>query len=353
MGKTLSRWCTKIGETTIGGQPPTFDDIDEINAKCLTDTKTPPPGTQIATFTNKDRDAINAAVFNSWTKANKPTDGTVLQGACMIFMDDLYMNDGSKTSVPVTSNLMKRHFYENCTESECDFGSNGRGRVDPCLKLYPNAPMMLTQNTDVASGEANGSRVFAKKIILKGGEAPFVIRLDNGAKIQACYASQVQSLLLEHENDDICPREFHVVTQTFKFRCKVDVNDEQLVVGMEGTQFPLISNSCTTGHKLQGCTVSSILANTWYCGANWAYVVLSRVKTMSGLYLRVRLSRDLRKYEKPQAMKNMLDKFKSTIAVKLLEEEEYEDMERITIDWEMGTGNSNTNRTANDVAVPY
>jgi len=27
-GKTLSRWTTKIGETTIGGQPPTFDDID-------------------------------------------------------------------------------------------------------------------------------------------------------------------------------------------------------------------------------------------------------------------------------------------------------------------------------------
>ena len=27
-GKTLSGWTTKIGETTVGGQPPTFDDID-------------------------------------------------------------------------------------------------------------------------------------------------------------------------------------------------------------------------------------------------------------------------------------------------------------------------------------
>ncbi|CAB9508633.1 expressed unknown protein [Seminavis robusta] len=27
-GKALSRWVTKIGETTVGGQPPTFDDID-------------------------------------------------------------------------------------------------------------------------------------------------------------------------------------------------------------------------------------------------------------------------------------------------------------------------------------
>jgi hypothetical protein len=27
-GKSLARWVTKIGDTTIGGQPPTFDDID-------------------------------------------------------------------------------------------------------------------------------------------------------------------------------------------------------------------------------------------------------------------------------------------------------------------------------------
>ena len=54
---------------------------------------------------------------------------------------------------------------------------------------------------------------------------------------------------------------------------------------MKGTQFPIISNSCTTGHKLQGYTVPKILVNDWYYGTNWAYIVLSRVKTMDGLYL--------------------------------------------------------------------
>ena len=78
-------------------------------------------------------------------------------------------------------------------------------------------------------------------------------------------------------------------------------------------------------------------------------MVLSRVKTMDGLYLRVKLSTDLSKYAKPQCMKNMLDTFKSTIAVKVLEEEEYQDIEKITIDWVMGTETT----TANDVAVPY
>ena len=143
------------------------------------------------------------------------------------------------------------------------------------------------------------------------------------------------------------------MTQRFKFRCSMNVGDEQLTVSMQGTQFPLISNSCTTGHKLQGCTVTSTLANTWYYGANWACVVLSRVKTMNGLYLRVKLTRDLSKYAKPQAMKDMLQKFKSTIAVQLLDEEECDDMERITIDWEIGTGNTNNNQNGSDVAVPY
>ena len=106
------------------------------------------------------------------------------------------------------------------------------------------------------------------------------------------------------------------------------VGDKELFAGMKGRQFPIISNSCTTGHKLQGCTVDSILANDWYYGANWVYVVLSRVKTMKGLYIRKPLSKDLKKYEKPTAMKEMLQKFTDTISVQMLDEEEYEEMSK-------------------------
>ena len=67
---------------------------------------------------------------------------------------------------------------------------------------------------------------------------------------------------------------------------------------------------------------------------------------MDRLYLHVKLSTDLSKYAKPQCMKNMLGTFKSTIAVKLLKEEEYQDVEKITIDWVIGTETTN----ATDVA---
>jgi len=55
-------------------------------------------------------------------------------------------------------------------------------------------------------------------------------------------------------------------------------------------QFPVILNTATTGHKLQGQTVESLLINNWYYGNNWQYViVLSRTTTLQGLFLRQEL----------------------------------------------------------------
>ena len=311
---------------------PTADDIRLINDKCSTKVKTPPVGIQVATYTNKDRDAINAAIFDKWTSKNKPANNSVLKSACLVFMDNLYMNDGSKTPVAITSNMVKRHFYENCTESECNFGKGGKGRVDPVLKLYPNCPMMLTQNTDVANGEANGSRVRVQNIVVKAGETPFTLKLDNGSTVYAVYCSQVESISLEHENEDIVPRQFDLSAKTFNFQCRMQVGMEELYTGIRGDQFPIISNSCTTGHKLQGCTVDTILANDWYYGANWVYVVLSRVKTMSGLYIRKPLSFKLEKYDKPEDMKKMLQVFRERILIGEITLDEYRELEKVGLE---------------------
>ena len=183
-------------------------------------------------------------------------------------MDELYINDSSKSYVLVTSNAVKRHFYEFCNENECNHGKQGRGRVDPCLKLYPNAPMMLTKNKDVANGEANGSRVLMKSIIIKAGERPFVVQLDCGTRIQALYASQVKSILLVHENKAITPSEFKLESDIFQFSCKLKVGSNTEYFTMKGTQFPIISNSCTTRQKLQDCTIPRIFVNDWYYSTN-------------------------------------------------------------------------------------
>jgi hypothetical protein len=56
-------------------------------------------------------------------------------------------------------------------------------------------------------------------------------------------------------------------------------------------QIPANSTDATTGHKLQGMSKDVIVVTSWPTGGlaamfkNWEYVVLSRVHTLSGLYL--------------------------------------------------------------------
>ncbi len=52
------------------------------------------------------------------------------------------------------------------------------------------------------------------------------------------------------------------------------------------TQFPINNDLATTGHKLQGMTKTFLVVSQLSYGtANWIYVVLSRVTTLSGLFL--------------------------------------------------------------------
>jgi hypothetical protein len=102
----------------------------------------------------------------------------------------------------------------------------------------------------------------------------------------------------------------------------------QVNAQMKGIQFPLISNLSTTGHKLQGCGVNDLFVDEWFYGQNWPYVVLSRVKQMKGLFVRVPLSEDLSKYKMPEKMKSMLLYFRGKCAVEMLSEEQYNRMEQ-------------------------
>jgi hypothetical protein len=56
---------------------------------------------------------------------------------------------------------------------------------------------------------------------------------------------------------------------------------------------PVIVNHATTGHKLQRKTVKSFVIAEWSKMKNWAYVVLSRVKTLSGLFLTSPIPEDI------------------------------------------------------------
>ena len=228
---------------------------------------------------------MNSAVFEEWCRKNRPRDNSALENAVVVLMDNLEMTNSKKTHAPVKSNRMKRFFCENCGENDCTVPRNARGRVDPVLKLCPGCPMMHTKNSDVLNGQANGSRVRAVRIHTKVGEEGQILQMDSGTRMRAFAANQIESILVEHESSDITPRQFNVTVDEWTFSTKLEVGMEALKVSMQGSQFPIVSNSCATGHTLQGCTVDKILINDFNHQKNWPHVVLSCVKTMNGLCL--------------------------------------------------------------------
>jgi len=134
---------------------------------------------------------VNASVFIQFCMDKGPADGNVHNGALVVLMDQLHMNDSGKMMAPANSNAVKRHFWETVGESNCKTTEiKGPGRTDPLLKLRCRCPLMMTQNAAVASGQANGSWVLLGQVSVKRGEVLFVMRLVNGVKTRAFFALQ-------------------------------------------------------------------------------------------------------------------------------------------------------------------
>lgn len=190
--------------------------------------------------------------------------------------------------------------------------------------------MMYTRNTDVLSGQANGSRVRFKVLYLKHGEEMFDLKLACGTTIKAAYASQVHSIQVKQENPKMIPQVFELQSQETTFSARIDIGKEATWQSMRGTQFPIISNTATTGHKLQGATLTALLVNGWYYGKNWAYVVLSRVRTMMGLFLSEPLSLDMRKYETNEKMEKMMQQFRDKQTLAPIDDTMYQEMDNFS-----------------------
>lgn len=241
-----------------------------------------PPDICYATPRNKERDAINAGIFAKLVE--KSPEQTVV-----IFSDKLGVKKpGESKYTPVHSPI----FWEECGESDCVF--KGRTtRIDPVLKLYLGCPVMLTENFDVDNRLANGTQGTVVKVVLKPRQSTSEV-LINGILIKAVFASQVSHILLKHlPKDGKDGAEFKMVPKKHSgFSASMPRPPELLgktrttKMTFSANQIPVVVNNATTGHKLQGCTKNSVFINCFSYAKNWPYVVLSRVKTQKGLFLR-------------------------------------------------------------------
>jgi hypothetical protein len=95
---------------------------------------------------------------------------------------------------------------------------------------------------------------------------------------------------------------------------------------MRGTQLPIICNNATTGHKLQGTSIESLFVHTSTTVRNWMYVVLSRVKSIKGLYLRQQLDKkDLAKFNHiPEKLKQLVTLLRQNKLKTAFSDEDYD-----------------------------
>ena len=142
----------------------------------------------------------------------------------------------------------------------------------------------------------------------------------------------VSYLVLKHNNSKILPSTFKLEPIEFRITARIlkpqllwMKQDDREMVKMKATQLPVISNQATTGHKLQGASINQLFVNNWNYTTNWPYVVLSRLCSSEGLYLRNKLSTDLTKYAMPWQLQKMIQWLEKT-APTFWTKEQYEDL---------------------------
>jgi hypothetical protein len=264
---------------------------------------------QYATHRNCDRNAINAGLFLKHLEKyhSKDPRDRIPEHSLAIKSDIVWAATGK-----VPHRNMLARIYENCGDAHCQ--QNGRKRCDPFLRLYTGCRLMVTVNEDVGNGIANGTTCRLRQIRLVEGASTHRITID-GYWINAANMSDVKWIECEFEGG-LFSGTFRLKPTSESYSVQVPSslipNKKRLPATFKITALPLVLNSATTGHKLQGKSVEKLLVSHWNTAQNWAYVVLSRVRTLTGLHLRSALPIGI-SFEPPKEMLLMLHHFRDKL----------------------------------------
>lgn len=252
--------------------------VDGVNVKLPNIAET-----KFATFHNKNKCDYNDAVFLSYLKEHH---------------SDCNKNDIPKTAIVIkqtpswtkSKQLLsfgqRKTLFENCSDADV-VDAHGSRHCDPMLKLYYGCQMMGTSNDDVRNGVSNGTTCVFKKVVFKEGKRPTPMKLNNlwvyaidsidvDHLLMVWYDSRFEGRFKVKPRHGIFQLKFPIVEDGIKMKVQTSINFYHL---------PLLVNHATTGHKLQGKSMDALIIAEWSRMKNWAYVVLSRVRSLAGLYL--------------------------------------------------------------------
>jgi hypothetical protein len=174
---------------------------------------------------------------------------------------------------------------DNCGDSDVITSQNKK--VDPALKFYNRIPLMINTNKDLDKGRGSGTLCWGIGIKLKKG-TKVKSKIWDGKTIPTVSIDSVEYMLCEHHKDSIYKiKTFKIYPEKESVKINLKMFGNIITIGgVSITQFPVNSNIATTGHKLQGMSKDFLIVHSWnYTFPNWVYVVLSRVRSLNGLFL--------------------------------------------------------------------
>jgi hypothetical protein len=209
----------------------------------------------------------------------------------------------------------RKVLFERCSEANV---SNSRSKhLDPLLCLAAGSHLMVNDNIDVCNGIANGTTNTFVKAILKEGAILQPMQIA-GYWVNSVTVDEVDQLELEWQDYTRFRGKFRVSAKQGVYNVKFPVFEEgremRVKTTIQLTQFPVVVNYATTGHKLQGKSLDKLLIAEWSNAKNWAYVVLSRVRTLEGLFLKDNIPLEIDFSPSPEYL-DMMQRLRATILV--------------------------------------
>jgi len=289
-------WATALEHFRIN--QPTKDDIALVQSRYMFNPdaiQTPPKGTIIAVpFNNQREKALRFGeqrLLDTLPEIIDPIDWRK-QGVLLI-----------KANISSKNSSVTLKDQENIRR----LGSKTLG-CQGNLYCIVDGPYIVLANKDLSKGIANGTLCLLQDVVLKPNCKITVTSAPNGKKVHTVYAEDVECLLFKHKNPTFGNAKpfptlpqgcFPITTKSSSVTCKFGQERE---IKVNTLQFQAVLSIVLTGHKVQGLTVDSIILGSISKGhrsgvSGWLYVVLSRVKTIEGLFLMEKIEEDPNKYK--------------------------------------------------------
>jgi hypothetical protein len=224
-----------------------------VSSITMKEVKKPNPlKTKYATYYNKKRSDINASVFRNYLKTyHNVNSGVGIPYTAIVIKA---VANWAKFKIPLSFD-QRKVIFEECPELDV---KRGRSQIcAPLLCLFYGCDLMVTENEDVLQGIANGTVCTFRKLVLKQGAELEKIKMYD-YWVHSVGTDNIEYIEVNWQDCEHFVGKFRLKPKVGTFKVKYPIS-EFGVKSRKLQHLPVIVNHATTGHKLQGKTVKSLV----------------------------------------------------------------------------------------------